>query len=123
LLAPLLPAITARLAATGDVSSMLEMAAAAEGEECVKWLRMAVERYDGASEDEKTTLAQFGCARFQLLQKLAEALVDAGKRAEAGEAFQEASEAAMETGKTKVSMKLAARAEELQDEEDEEDAA
>ena len=117
-LEPLLPAITARLAATGDVPSALEMAAAATGEECVKWLRMAVARYDDASDDEKGTLAQFGCARFQLLQKLAEALVDAGQRAAAGEAFQEASEAAMEMCKTKVSMKLAARAEELQGEED-----
>ena len=72
-------------------------------------------------EDEQATLAQFGCARHQLLQKLGDACREAGQRAQAAEAYQEASEAAMEVGKTKVSMKLAALAEEMGEEEEEDD--
>ena len=122
MIAHLLPALTARLAAAGDVSSMLEMANEANTgkEDGIGWLRAAVSKFDAASNDEKMTLSQYGCAKHQLLQKLAEMLVDAGKRAEASEAYMEASEAAMEAGKAKIAMKLSAKAEEFA-EEDEED--
>ena len=87
MIAHLLPALTARLAAAGDVSSMLEMANEANTgkEDGIGWLRAAVSKFDAASNDEKMTLSQYGCAKHQLLQKLAEMLVDAGKRAEASE--------------------------------------
>ena len=122
MIAHLLPALTARLAAAGDVSSMLEMANEANTgkEDGIGWLRAAVSKFDAASNDEKMTLSQYGCAKHQLLQKLAEMLVDAGKRTEASEAYMEASEAAMEAGKAKIAMKLSAKAEEFA-EEDEED--
>jgi hypothetical protein len=85
------------------------------------WLSAAVEKYDASSAEEQATLAQYGCARHQLLQKLGDACREAGQRARAAEAYQEASEAAMEAGKTKISMKLAALAEEMGEEEEEEE--
>lgn len=122
-LAEWLPKITLRLATAGDVSAMLEVADQAAGEgrnaDGAAWLRAAVRKYDAMDEEEQAALAQFGYARYKLLEKLGDALAEAGKRAEAGEAYQEASEAAMEIGKAKISMKLAARAEEMAEEEEE----
>ena len=99
---------------------MLEIAEESNAVDGAAWLRKAISTYDNAGDDEKQALAQFGCARHQLLQKLAETLVDAGQRTAASEAFQEASEAAMEAGKAKISMKLAAKAEEYAEEEEDE---
>ena len=124
-LAQWLPHITARLAAAGDVGAMIERAGmlntSGRSADGLLWLRAAVQRFDEAGEEEQTTLTQFGCARYQLLQKLGDACAEAGERVAAGEAYQEASEAAMEAGRAKVSMKLAALAEEMGEEEEEEE--
>ena len=109
--------VTQRLAHTGDVSSMIEMADAdAKAGRCTEgadWLRAAVETYDAATNEERTNLNQYGCARYQLLQKFAELLKEGGKSAEAAAAYEDASEAAMNAGKAKMAMKLSALAEEL----------
>ena len=94
-LAEWLPKITLRLATAGDVSAMLEVADQAAGEgrnaDGAAWLRAAVRKYDAMDEEEQAALAQFGYARYKLLETLGDALAEAGKRAEAGEAYQEAS--------------------------------
>ena len=120
-LAKWLPQITHRLAAAGDVGSMIDMGGQGQGDggAGLEWLRAAVGCFDASSEEEQGTLAQFGCGRYQILQKLGDALCAAGRRGEAGDAYTEASEAAMEAGKAKVSMKLAAMAEEMMEEEEE----
>ena len=102
---------------------MVEVAAAVGAAEGAAWLQAAVRTFDGVDEAEQTTLSQFGCARYQLLQKLAESLVEGGQPGAAAEAMEEAAEAAMEAGKAKISMRLASKAEALREEMGEEEEA
>ena len=113
----LLPSLTARLAAAGDVAAMVEVAnaAAADGRAAAAaaWVRLALEQEGGGD-----AAGLGGTARYQLLERLAELLADSGDTAAAAEQFEAASEAAMEAGKTKLAMKLADRAAQLAPEDD-----
>ena len=122
LLEPWLKSVTLRLAAAGDIGAMLEMAGGRDSDG-VAWLRAAVAKFDESTDEERSNLAAFGCARHQVLEKLGAALVEKGERAAASEAYQEASDAAMEAGKAKISMRLATLAEQFAEEEEEEDGA
>jgi len=130
----LLPHLTARLAAGGDVASMVELAAtcadADSVSDSVAWLRAALGAYDASSAEEQSALSQFGLSRYQLLQRQAETILkQPGPRSEvrsqAAAAYEEASEAAMEAGKAKVAMKLSALAEDFggEGDDDEEEGA
>ena len=116
----LLPLISARLAASGDVASMVEAAdaasAAGDASLAAGWLKAAVEAGPAADAMSMATKPH------ALLTKLAELQLEAGDVAEAAASFSAASEAAMEAGNMKASMKLADRAAALEPEEEEEEA-
>ena len=117
----LLPLLSARLAAAGDIGAMLEAAdaAAAGGGSPVGWLKRAVEAEAACSDAVRAELGMAGCARHQLLAKLGDAQRAADELAAAAASYEEAAEAAMEAGKAKLSMKYSALAEECAPEEGE----
>lgn len=107
-------ALTAVLARSGDIGACVEAADGAGGDEKLAWLQRALAGMC-MQEDEEAEMP----AKHELLEKLGRAHLECGSKVEAAEAFTEASEAAMAAGKAKLSLKLAAMAEECAGEEDE----
>ena len=114
----LVPVLTARLAASGDATAMLETAndIAAAGEDgatnrAAAWVQAAIDAVGRAPAALRTELQLGGCAAHQLYERLAELQLKDGDEAAAGSSYESAAEAAMEAGKPKQSMKLQALAE------------
>jgi hypothetical protein len=102
-------ALTAVLARSGDVGACVEAADGAGGDEKLAWLQRALAGM--CMLDEEEAVAEMP-AKHELLEKLGRAHLECGSKAEAAEAFAQASEAAMAAGKAKLSLKLSAMAEE-----------
>ena len=119
----LVPVLTARLAASGDPTAMLEtaneVAARGGGDEgggggaalAAEWVQAALDAVARAPPSQQTDLALGGCAPYRLYERLAELRLATGDEQAAGAAYEAAAEAAMEAGKAKVAMKLQALAE------------
>jgi elongation factor 2 kinase len=113
-------AITAALARDGDVAACVEIAdGAATAAEKLTWLERAFAALDvhaeeggGAEAADEGEGEAAALARIQLLEKVGHARLVAGDASAAADAFTAASEAAAAHGKGKLSMKLAALAEE-----------